>query len=397
MRILFVLDSVEFPAAANPQLGRRLAGLLAGQGHQVHLLELWDGQTPPPETPGVARHTLAFADERLMEQALEQGARQGSPVPVRLARLAVHPTAVAAAFRQLVLKKPRRTVDSAREMRRLDQLHHFDVICAVCAPYRTAFALESLSTRAKKVLWQMDPYAGSQGYTAPGGWQRERELLSHMDRVFIMPQAEPDFAEGAPLAALRDKMRVLGLPCLLPAPETAPHEGLRCTFVGSMTPGIRDPGPALALFAALNDPGITLTLAGPELDKFDTAAARRALGCRLVTPGMVPPAEGRRLQNEADILVNLGNQVANQLPSKLYEYLGSGKPILHLAARPDDPALPLLARYPLALVRFDADPAPAARWLREVQGQRLAYESVAALYPEAAPAQVAQDFLNGIS
>ena len=48
MRFLFVVDSVESPQAVNPELGRRLAACLAEQGHQVHLLELWDGQTPPP-------------------------------------------------------------------------------------------------------------------------------------------------------------------------------------------------------------------------------------------------------------------------------------------------------------------------------------------------------------
>ena len=121
------------------------------------------------------------------------------------------------------------------------------------------------------------------------------------------------------------------------------------------------------------------------------------LGSRLVTPGAVPTTEGRRLQNEADVLVNLGNRMANQMPSKVYEYLGSGKPILHLAANREDPVLPLLARYPLALVRFDADPAPVARWLSEVRGRRLPYETAAALYPEAAPRRVAEDFLNGIS
>ena len=33
MRILFVFDSVEAPAAANPRLGRRLAEALASLGH----------------------------------------------------------------------------------------------------------------------------------------------------------------------------------------------------------------------------------------------------------------------------------------------------------------------------------------------------------------------------
>ena len=68
MRFLLIVDSVEAPQAINPELGRRLAAQLAELGHQVHLLELWDGETPPPApagagTPnGVVLHDLAFAD-----------------------------------------------------------------------------------------------------------------------------------------------------------------------------------------------------------------------------------------------------------------------------------------------------------------------------------------------
>ena len=160
MRILFVLDRVENPASANAQLACRLAEQLLAQGHEIHLLELWDGENPPPAPPaGASQHTLAFADERLMNHALENGAKAGSPVPLRLLRLAAHPTAVAAAFRQLVLHAPRRTVDSRREMERLDAEFHFDAVCAVCAPYRTAFALETAQIGGKKLLWQLDPYA----------------------------------------------------------------------------------------------------------------------------------------------------------------------------------------------------------------------------------------------
>ena len=179
MRFLFVVDSVESPQAVNPELGRRLAACLAEQGHQVHLLELWDGQTPPPApagagTPdGVVLHDLPFADERLMNQALENGAKQGSPLPLRLARLAVHPTAVGAAFRQLVLHKPRRQEDTRLEIERLDAIYHFDFVTAVAAPYRAAFALEQAAVTGKKVLWLLDPYAANRSYQAPGGWARE--------------------------------------------------------------------------------------------------------------------------------------------------------------------------------------------------------------------------------
>ena len=71
MRILFVFDSVEAPAAANPRLGRRLAEPLAAMGHQVEILELWDGAHAPPAVPGCVTHDLPFADEAAMNRALE--------------------------------------------------------------------------------------------------------------------------------------------------------------------------------------------------------------------------------------------------------------------------------------------------------------------------------------
>ena len=54
MRILFVLDRVENPASANAQLACRLAAQLLAQGHEIHLLELWDGENPPPAPPAGA-------------------------------------------------------------------------------------------------------------------------------------------------------------------------------------------------------------------------------------------------------------------------------------------------------------------------------------------------------
>ncbi len=157
------------------------------------------------------QHLLAFADERLMNEALENGRKGGTPVPLRLVRLAAHPAAAVAAFRQLVLKAPRRTVDTKREIERLDAEFHFEAVCAVCAPYRAAFALEGAAISGKKLLWQLDPYASARGYTAPGGFAREGQLLDAMDASFITPQAEPDYADGAPACCLAAEGACAGL------------------------------------------------------------------------------------------------------------------------------------------------------------------------------------------
>ena len=78
MRILFILDSVENPTSANVLMAQRLAGVLCAAGHTVHLLELWDGLHPQPELPGCTVHCLAFADERPMNAALENGRSSAS-------------------------------------------------------------------------------------------------------------------------------------------------------------------------------------------------------------------------------------------------------------------------------------------------------------------------------
>ena len=408
MRILFILDSVENPTSANVLMAQRLAGAFCAAGHTVHLLELWDGLHPQPELPGCTVHRLAFADERLMNAALENGRSGGSPIPVRLARLCCHPTAVAAAFRQLVLHAPRRVVDTRRELEKLDAAFHFEVICAVCAPYRAAFALETAQVQAKKAIWQLDPYASNRDYQAPGGYPRELELLNHLAAAFITRQAVGDYAPGAPLAAAAEKVHMLDFPSLVPpaaVPNHAADSKKRCVFCGSLYPGLREPGFALELFRALGPAsGWTLTMAGGGWERFAADAAQLAdkMGARFVRPGMLSPADADALENSADVLVSLGNAYDNQMPSKLFGYFATGKPVLHLAVSESDPTLLYLARYPLALVLHAGEgvtPGVVAKldkWLHDGKGKHLPFAEVAKLYPEFTPEKVADAFLRGM-
>ncbi len=325
-------------------------------------------------------------------------------MPLRLARLAAHPAAAAAAFRQLVLKQPRRTVDSRREIERLDAEFHFDAVCAVCAPYRTAFALETAAIRGKKFLWQLDPYASNRDYTAPGGYAREGQLLDALDGTFITPQALPDYADGAPLAPWRRKGTRSGLPNAAAAGHGA--GGTRqYTVCFLRQPVPRHAGARLCAGAVprtARQHAVTLTMAGGGWERFaaDADETARVLGAKFVRPGLLPPAEAAALENRADVLVSLGNAYDNQMPSKLFGYFATGKPVLHLAVSENDPTLPYLARYPLALVLHRKDgvtPGTVAKlhsWLHNVQGHALPFAQTARLYPEFTPEKVAEEFLK---
>lgn len=66
--------------------------------------------------------------------------------------------------------------------------------------------------------------------------------------------------------------------------------------------------------------------------------------------GFVPHLHALQLQRRADVLVNLANAQAAQVPGKLLEYLGAARPILHLRSDGDDHGAELLAQTGGALV-----------------------------------------------
>ncbi len=47
-------------------------------------------------------------------------------------------------------------------------------------------------------------------------------------------------------------------------------------------------------------------------------------------------------QRQADVLINIGNQQSEQIPGKLFEYLGAGRPILHIQSGEEDAGADLL-------------------------------------------------------
>ena len=55
------------------------------------------------------------------------------------------------------------------------------------------------------------------------------------------------------------------------------------------------------------------------------------------------------------VLVNIGNSMLNQVPSKLFEYISYGKPIVNICKNRNCPTLAYLEHYPYALNLFEEE------------------------------------------
>lgn len=71
--------------------------------------------------------------------------------------------------------------------------------------------------------------------------------------------------------------------------------------------------------------------------------------------GVVSSEYAQAAVSGSDVLLSIGNRDIAQTPSKIFEYMATGKPIIHIAKTVDDPANAILMRYPLGLVLMEDD------------------------------------------
>ena len=64
-------------------------------------------------------------------------------------------------------------------------------------------------------------------------------------------------------------------------------------------------------------------------------------------------SETQAVVSKANILINLGNRVINQTPSKIFEYMAMGKPIVNIYNLENDTSKKYLSNYPLCLNIFE--------------------------------------------
>lgn len=119
--------------------------------------------------------------------------------------------------------------------------------------------------------------------------------------------------------------------------------------------------PDALLEALARTPGVRLTIHSRQVPGSVVEAARRHPD-RIVVAGPCPHPDVLRRQRRADVLVDLGNAGGScQVPGKVYEYLGAGRPVLHVG-EPGSETAALIASLRRGW-SCHADPAPLAAML----------------------------------
>lgn len=121
-------------------------------------------------------------------------------------------------------------------------------------------------------------------------------------------------------------------------------KSINIVYIGRLYAG-RDPQYLFDLVDKMNRPDITLYMVGVAEDEIKNLR----LSGNIVFTGLLPISQLKEYYDKADFFINLGNEMTNQVPSKLFEYISSGKPIINICKNSNCPTLNYLSKYPLAI------------------------------------------------
>lgn len=107
--------------------------------------------------------------------------------------------------------------------------------------------------------------------------------------------------------------------------------------------------------------------------------------------------------NSADYLLNIGNHLENQVPSKLFEYMATGKPIIHYYTLVQDTCLPYLNKYGLSLainLREEGGIDSLNDFVSNNMNKKIPFDTISSIFLKNTPhfaAQKISDLINEMS
>lgn len=270
----------------------------------------------------------------------------------------------------------------------------YDIIVPIFGNHdAVAAALKFLRKEQKLVLYQVDPC--STNWTRPKNEKKralsfERKMYRDADMIITMKPIFEDIKSVIP-QELQYKFKQLELPLVCKKKDYSKKviSGQRpiCLFSGLIYLGVRDPSYTIDLFSTLIiNKEVSLHFVGVEKEELPEKYRKLPVVCY----GKVSMEKAQELMDGADFLVNIGNIMTNQIPSKIFEYISTGKPIINICKNYDCPTIPYLDKYPLNINLYEKESIKKQRnklenFILQNYGRRVSNEDVVALYEECTP------------
>lgn len=288
---------------------------------------------------------------------------------------------------------------SYRKLQSLERERGLDAVLTICSPMSAHMAGRVFkSDRGDKVKWityTVDPFVrameANRKRFAKSVWGKislrvEGEVYSQAD--FNLVSDEVYGMNGPSLVRVLNKTRAL--PYVLSRPvgirgDYFPADKINLLYAGRFYRNLRSPEYLFTVFLLMANPDVVLHLySASDCEETIEEYVSRSSG-RIVRHAQVSSREIGNVLLSADILVNVGNLAPEFKPSKVAQYVSTGKPIVSFSenGQTDD----MLDRYPLSLqfekgrAGIEVDAASLEEFVLRYRRYSLEWESVERIFP----------------
>ncbi len=405
MRVAFVCDDTTKYGDANLSLYYNLAKYINLQGGEACIIGHCENASDMLEetVEGVKNYRFCYPINRINNEIFAAFEKDRSYLQLGL-RLLKHPLVAFTVFARVVMG---RFPIEKRYIQLIERLHRekpFDAVVACGGVFQPIHALAKCRINCKRIGYMLDPHWKHKDQK----WYYKREELfawEKLDRIVVPKLLAQEYTD-AEFQPYREKLIAAEFPGIA-GHSTAETEvsldvgKVNLVFAGNFYANIRNPKYLFDLMDQMQDHVCLHILGGcyGYSEALSASMQRLTAEGKVKFHGMLPVSEARTVMQQADILVNIGNSIENMLPSKIFEYFSTGKPVVHIQKIEKDPCLPYLETYQngLVLPEWDAvlENAGKLEYFCGREQNTIPFETVASRFEACTIPYVANQLLNG--
>lgn len=243
----------------------------------------------------------------------------------------------------------------------------YDMVVSIYSQIDTliaGFYIKKRYPSVKFVPYFLDSLSGGYGpkifstkWTIKRGLKWEGFLLKHADQIIVMKSSKAHHDKYSKDRKYYERMIFLDIPLLENRGTTISSDSnlnrgvINFTYAGSIPCHIRNPKYVLELYKRISIGECVFTIIGtntcPDLFLDYTSSNMKN---RIEMLGSLSHSQTISMLNQADFLINIGNNINSMVPSKVFEYMSMGKPIISTSSINDDASKKYLLQYPLSIV-----------------------------------------------
>lgn len=305
-----------------------------------------------------------------------------------------------------------------RKIKKINKNNKIEVIIPVSSPHEEMFAALRFKEKHKTVKllpYQLDRFANgnslysskiAKGKKVQRNLMLEKNLLKASDKYFVLPPIYNHYKKDNRFKNYFDKIEITEHPLIQNLKkEKANNSGsIKILYAGALDTNLRNPTYLLKMLSdgIIKSSNIQLDLYSfgncqAIIDKYKAIAPNT-----IIDKGKVSHSEVVKKMQKADILLSIGNNSTEEVPSKLFEYLSFCKPIIHLYYTEKDAYIKYLKdyKYSICIKMEESKVKENAKLLykfcKNNSNVNVPYGTVEKNFKECTPEYVAKQFIKAI-